>query len=936
MRILFFYDANDTFIDDADLEEVNACDDRRAMPGGECQGRISMADAVCGDEEAGEADEAQCQLDLSKFKLTAAEISGTSGDSSHEDDDAASQGDEISDGALSDRDWKERLEHLSDELVWEAGEQKNNNDPSVLDDDISDRGARPQGPCDASELMHSCGNDSNANEALAPAVNAVGSESFIGLRTALQSCCNTMECARAKGECQNADLEGQLALLWRQIPSLIRPHSEQAGRGRWMIRRLERPAPAADLAATGPGPVPIGRRESTSEVDLFGWTIAEEVAWARFLLCLVVSAARLPRSVFRRCWFQAVREPQREAMVAATNSVENLVRTTLDGNAHATLAKSARLWSNRSSTAKATCTRMIAAMEPLEGALANLRECWCRQRFWEDQRRNCRFIVPSCRRLDAKLQLNFAAYAANKLRDFRGLALPREMVSTFLNRRRKSVSVPVRRAITIQLPIDIFLQSPLSNVKGILHSVMNMDRQRVVLRSASGENEFWSLDDALRFACAGHQDDVVGPTSPTIFDLSRRAKQRHAGWHLFHFQGSTGTTKQLAWSINRAHSTHAAPFLNPPGVAPCKHLPPLPQTVGPLKAKSNASALVRRNFLRNLQPGQWVSCKSVEERPGPGSVFYNAKILTLCAGDQTWAKSAAFVDLELVGGLREHKVNVRRLRPPYVWEPGSRASVYDRGQWWQCNVKTVSRTANHALVRFVVVAGHRELEVGLDRLRRVAPSGNHSTNDLGEVGRCGGKQSDGSGRLQAHGDSPLGARDILRSRPGNGDAGLPANAERAKAAAKTERAELEAPAAVPVKARRLKVKVSATGSLAQSGCPEQSRSVKKEQREQCGLTSTSRPGKVARPHLETQSVNAPCAGVSTKPAPMKLLEGTPVRYKQKGNWRRGKVASDSGSVVHIQTNDRRSGSIIVQVGRDMVNELPECKRKDIISIVDSD
>eukprot|EP00931_Biecheleriopsis_adriatica_P064826 TRINITY_DN39516_c0_g2_i1.p1 TRINITY_DN39516_c0_g2~~TRINITY_DN39516_c0_g2_i1.p1 ORF type:complete len:944 (+),score=234.46 TRINITY_DN39516_c0_g2_i1:72-2903(+) len=433
-----FYDHNDTFIDDAELEEINAFDEQRsrkkrvkgAAEPPEPAELASTQDpsGVAATTAAGDEDF------LTGFRITSMEVSGTS-----EESDSGSDEEELYQCGLASNPWKKdnrswriQLTFLRDEVVPKA----------VADYMSSEQGA----------------------ESLLTESASLGA-----IDKVFQECCTAIESSvaaeTAKAQPQQvwqrprlevpatSDLEAALQSLYRRLPPLLRfqQREEFAGteaparRQRWKLHRFEPSMPAMHKKAQATGDLDDGAEsmpDAAKEVEFLPWTEAEEVAWCCYTWRLLGNAAPgLRRAAFLRSWISAAKAPQNEEVEKALVQVKSLCNLELGQDERKAIQEAAKRWHEGQGADKKLPLSNHSALRPLRPGMTVLRGLWLRKRLWQDQAQHNRVRVGFAgsvsnswaswkggREVYRQQSQAIATWVADKLKDFTGLILTWDML----------------------------------------------------------------------------------------------------------------------------------------------------------------------------------------------------------------------------------------------------------------------------------------------------------------------------------------------------------------------------------------------------------------------------------------------------------------------------------------------------------------------------
>jgi len=352
-----FYDVNDNFIDDEELAAVNAYHTeqqekqktgRKTLSATRAELDLARPAATTTEEE---------QAFLAGFRLTGAEVSGTSEESdwSSDNDQVMYAGQRGHAWRRDSRSWLQQLSELKELMPVDAK-------PSLASPKEGDTGELP----------------------------LTEEECLSRIKAVLTEFCEAVDAGdRATGRleiCAPDKLEGALAGVCRRLPPLLRmplKAEEQvqvgfaAADGAAFNRRFKRFA----LKNLEPK-LPQLRKtwEMTAaedQVDPFAWSSAEEYAWCCYCWRLLASMSpRLRRSHFTRRWLSAVRQPQQEAVELVQQELAVRVRKAISAHESASTDKSKdpSVWTS-SALRKGSLTWPAMALQTL----------WLRNSLWREQ-----------------------------------------------------------------------------------------------------------------------------------------------------------------------------------------------------------------------------------------------------------------------------------------------------------------------------------------------------------------------------------------------------------------------------------------------------------------------------------------------------------------------------------------------------------------------
>ncbi|CAE7310343.1 unnamed protein product [Symbiodinium natans] len=357
-----FYDVTDNFIDDAELAAVNAYDtqqqkqktggSRKAASRGELD---SVRPVVATTEED--------QAFLAGFRLTGAEVSGTSDESDWESVEQSYTNVRSNPWNRESRGWQSQLSELKEELMLVDAK------PSLASPKAGDLGELP----------------------------LTEEECLSRIKAVLTEFCEAADAGdQSSGRpalCSQPQLESALADVCRRLPPLLRmplkPEDQVkddfgTGTGgfnrrfkRFTLKNLEpklvQPRKSGVLELTG----------AEDQVDPFAWSPAEEFAWCCFCWRLLTAMSPgLRRAPYTRQWLKAAREPQQEAVKLVQQELAVRVQKAISAQ------------ESGESTGKAKDPSGWVATALKRGALAwpamALQALWLRKMLWQAQRQSKR------------------------------------------------------------------------------------------------------------------------------------------------------------------------------------------------------------------------------------------------------------------------------------------------------------------------------------------------------------------------------------------------------------------------------------------------------------------------------------------------------------------------------------------------------------------
>ncbi|CAE7403106.1 unnamed protein product, partial [Symbiodinium pilosum] len=352
-----FYDLHDNFIDDTELEAVNAYHTQKQQKQ-KTGGRVDATKRAELDlPRPAEATTQEEQAFLAGFRLTGGEVSGTSDESSCESD-----GQNFEDVGLRGNPWRREARGWH----WQLSELQQE---LILVDSKPSLASPKEGEISNSELTE---------EACLNRIKAV-----------LTEFCSTVgDSAGRSALCAPEKMEEAVGNLWRRLPPLLRvplkPEEATAGYisggysrrfKRFQLKNLE-PKLQQQRKMSSPE-----LNTLDDHVDPLAWSAAEEFAWCCFCWRLLSSTSpTLRRARFTRQWLNAVRGPQEEAFELARSELAARVQKAISAHESNVSTGKAKDMSGASWVEKAL----------KKGALSwpamALQALWLRKMLWQEQR----------------------------------------------------------------------------------------------------------------------------------------------------------------------------------------------------------------------------------------------------------------------------------------------------------------------------------------------------------------------------------------------------------------------------------------------------------------------------------------------------------------------------------------------------------------------
>mmetsp|Transcript_25513 Transcript_25513/g.82165 ORF Transcript_25513/g.82165 Transcript_25513/m.82165 type:complete len:863 (-) Transcript_25513:74-2662(-) len=488
--------------------------------------RDDDAEAEADSDNEEDAD-GETQLDPAAFRLTGPEVSGTSEESCSESEEACQDPEEMADS--DGRTWRERLSALHSEVVWVSAATGSRAPPPAQSREQAGAGVEER---DLAELCAAC-----------------------------SDCCAEVEAAAKQGEkgIFQDTLEAALHTLVQKLPSLVRHRTSKALR--LQLLQLE----------AGP--------HKAREVELFAWTSAEEFAWARYVWRLIRSAAPEFRyTSFVHRWGEAAREPQRRMLAEAKSHVSQQTKEVLVNENRVAVEEAIKGWA--SAHAQRNPARLVAKLRPLAGVMNSHIVCWCRPRWWDDQRKLRRLKAPHQHGLEPKLVRHFAVYMATEVNTAMGLNVPVDMLQLLVKEQlgfapsAVKVQNPLLR-MSLKLPSAISLIVFNKCVDCTLKSVTSLEELVVIVGTGASARVCRSLEETARTIFARERQRQGKPPEWPAQEL-RILETTHGAWSIFLFgkvHGQGHKKYSLAWQVNLSAARKVPAFINPRGTLPCPVLP---------------------------------------------------------------------------------------------------------------------------------------------------------------------------------------------------------------------------------------------------------------------------------------------------------------------------------------------------------------------------
>eukprot|EP00930_Biecheleria_cincta_P002466 TRINITY_DN103482_c0_g1_i1.p1 TRINITY_DN103482_c0_g1~~TRINITY_DN103482_c0_g1_i1.p1 ORF type:complete len:953 (-),score=161.19 TRINITY_DN103482_c0_g1_i1:19-2877(-) len=455
-----YYDANDSFIDDSALEEINAAIEAPASSAKTQAKSTSLAsrETIVMTQDAVSENTAGSSVDmklnpslasfLDGFRLTANEISGTSEESVSDDDEAQllEMGLLANPWSRDDRGWNYQLSGLRDQLVLvSAG-------APLVDD----------------------GMERLANEG----------ESLAAICAVLSAFCTAVEAAVATQmtKCEHKQLqppgrpdleqfEVALSAVYRKLPPLLRIRRQEPGvqgsteqcqtkNQRWKLHLLESSLPGqgrnegSDEAAAETGD------DVSKQTEILPWSEAEELAWCCFLWKLTTEPKLAPgihRRSFIRSWLSATKSSQREVLFKARQDL-GITLKDLMTRSRRPIMDAVQNWQdlrnkfdedtkNKSDDdsekksvdgVKLAAAARVVAMRPVIACLRNIQVVWSRQKLWQDQRQASRVKLAFSNQAGRQKEHQaMGLYFSLLLHEYTELKFPLELLTALLRSKQR-------------------------------------------------------------------------------------------------------------------------------------------------------------------------------------------------------------------------------------------------------------------------------------------------------------------------------------------------------------------------------------------------------------------------------------------------------------------------------------------------------------------
>lgn len=686
-----FYDGDDPFIDDTELEPFIDCD----------AGGDGLNEGACEQE----AEEDFMEVDTSKFLLKAPgePISGTEAE---ESDPEGETNDGL--GAADGRPWRQQLVELSSMVQWgEAG----------------------------------------------GGLSGVPAPSLEELRVVLTECFEALE-QSAQQDNTAGTPEDIIVRLLERLPSVAHPVAAEPNLGWWPSQkdpsgdRLLHVDPRGDLRfRDGPAMVAWTPVEESAWAALI-WNGAQmamkSLRRAPAFIRLWLRVAREPQN-------EALQKARTTAMQVIKCSMNAEVSNQLqiavhrwngrhdcsgdveevqgDNGQDADQSSEPLLLKKSTAAIKAKC---MEALQPLSEGLQMLQRCWLKQRFWGEQRREKRLNVLYRYRLGNQTILRFACHVASLLQQELKLALPIEMIAEHFRPsspdNEKLKEKMKQKMMLVKLPLEIHIPFGETKLWAVLHSVKTLSNVKIV--ATASKREYQSMDDCAR-ALVAHAKHAT----PNVSLKGKSAvfqTLKHGGWGLFKFTRKVAgeeRTLSLMQLVN-AGANKKVPVFQLPDGSSVDALPgiSLSTSIQQKRTTSNTTDLKRRQeFLKSLKVDSWVSCFSSKKGKAAG-VWCNARITQIKPaatqeGQKKYPLGQFTADVEYVDSVCESGVSTRFLKPPKIWKQTDKVLVLlDNDKWARGTVEAVHMHEDISQVQFEVCVTEKSkasrcMTVGLAKLR---------------------------------------------------------------------------------------------------------------------------------------------------------------------------------------------------------------------------
>lgn len=753
----------DEFIDDASLELVNATDQRRRVPSGP---RASSSGAAPANgaarpeakQDSVEREEAEIDveplLDVNGFRLVdfdEDDISGTSAASdSGSDPNSEAVEEEEADAVFHGLGWQQRLDAFMEEIQDVQALQEASSSTVIVRDEPGSSSSSTAVATNAvvkREHVDASGARVTLASAAEEPVDTRGQptidDPLAAILRVLTDCCRAVQASKELPTTkeQSEAIEAAFKGLW---PDLAKSVSTWAGSAATDASAETESGTARNFGV--PKLQAASKGCDSRDRELFGWSASEEKAWTRLLWRLVRGALpELRWTTFIERWTAAVREPQREALEAASTLVRQQLRRDLDDETVLAMSAVGQKFSEPEDLSKTDS----ATLAPLAPALGGLQRCWARQRCWLAQRKESRLEVECDSSMRGDLVKHFAMYAHRELKDHLSLDLPifclQSVLRTLRKARPKRKSLKTagastsKKTLPIKLPLKIWIRCRGKVVEGTLESCTSMDKQRVTIGTGPYPKEYDSLDSAAHAVWAQHD----GP---------QFAWRRWQGWTLWMFQIPRRVKiVSLAWVAHLSARFKKDAFQNPDGECPGGTLESVSlehKKISLVKKMTKQTTWSRQP--KGFKDGDWARAKYMQHGDGFRGQDYNCMICKKLPDGETYK-------IRWFDGNYEC-LHMKKLMRPKVWAIDDIAEVYDRGRWWPGKITGATPNLEHVgRSRYVIqLNADRRVCVGFESLRQhytaavlekqPVDSGGHRSRGRGSSMAGRGQSSRASGR----------------------------------------------------------------------------------------------------------------------------------------------------------------------------------------------
>jgi len=307
-------------------------------------------------------------------------------------------------------------------------------------------------------------------------------------------------------------------------------------------------------------------------------------------------------------------------LAEAKSHVSQQTKEVLVNENRAAVEEAIKGWA--SAHAQRNPARLVAKLRPLAGVMNSHIVCWCRPRWWDDQRKLRRLKAPHQHGLEPKLVRHFAVYMATEVNTAMGLNVPVDMLQLLVKEQlgfapsAVKVQNPVLR-LSLKLPSAISLIVFNKAVDCTLKSVTSLEELVVIVGTGASARVCRSLEETARTIFARERQRQRQPLDWPAQEL-RILETTHGAWSLFLFGKAYGQGHRqypLAWQVNVSAARKVPAFTNPRGTPPCPVLPAVnfvkktravaaPQEVAPALASVEGGRIATTGNGRSRGRGQ--------------------------------------------------------------------------------------------------------------------------------------------------------------------------------------------------------------------------------------------------------------------------------------------------------------------------------------------